>query len=566
MQKTLAIFQEQVEQARGILHKTQAFLQEGEELGVKIDPAWKNKIKEAMQTQGSKLKVALIGGFSEGKTSIAAAWLEKLDRSSMKITHEESSDEIKVYDVDGQITLVDTPGLFGFKEKLNADTHQIEKYKDITKKHVSEAHLILYVMNPILPIKDSHRADLHWLFRDLDLLPRSIFVLSKFDEVANVEDEQDYAQSLQTKKDMVSDKLKAFVGLSDAELSDLCVVAVAANPFDLGIETWLQEPEQFKQLSHIACLQQATEQKIETSGGVSALSLEAQISVMRDLLHAYLPQSKEMFESIDTSVAHSQKILQDFSRDLNQLERDAKNARINLRTFVAEYFSDLIMQVQGSNVETINEFLIREVGEEGVNIETKIKNRFEQEAQAVNLQMQRVASELLEETSSFEKILGTYAPKGLDFLAKTGGITNKTVIATRDIITGGLGKLGFDLSWKFRPWEAIKLANKANAFFAVLGLGLQAWDTWKRLEKEEDFQKAKKKLEENFNKQKKEILETIDAPDFMERFFPSYVSLCQQIQDREKQLKELTQKQEDFKAWLECGQKMLKEVELLSTH
>jgi hypothetical protein len=39
-------------------------------------------------------------------------------------------------------------GLFGFKEQENDDTHAIEKYKDITKKYVSEAHLVLYVMNP----------------------------------------------------------------------------------------------------------------------------------------------------------------------------------------------------------------------------------------------------------------------------------------------------------------------------------------------------------------------------------------------------------------------------------
>ncbi len=63
-----------------------------------------------------KLKVALVGGFSEGKTSIVAAWIERLD-NSMKINHKESSDEVKVYDIDGKIELVDTPGLFGFKEK-----------------------------------------------------------------------------------------------------------------------------------------------------------------------------------------------------------------------------------------------------------------------------------------------------------------------------------------------------------------------------------------------------------------------------------------------------------------
>ncbi|MGV8268407.1 LeoA/HP0731 family dynamin-like GTPase, partial [Pseudomonas aeruginosa] len=82
-------------------------------------------------------------------------------------------------------------------EQENAETQTIEKYKDITKKYVSEAHLVLYVMNSTNPIKESHKEDLTWLFRTLDLLPRTVFVLSRFDEVADVEDEQDYQANLQ---------------------------------------------------------------------------------------------------------------------------------------------------------------------------------------------------------------------------------------------------------------------------------------------------------------------------------------------------------------------------------
>ncbi len=51
----------------------------------------------------------------------------------MKIDHQESSDEVKIYEIDGGIELVDTPGLFGFKVKEH-DSGKIERYKDITKK------------------------------------------------------------------------------------------------------------------------------------------------------------------------------------------------------------------------------------------------------------------------------------------------------------------------------------------------------------------------------------------------------------------------------------------------
>ncbi|WP_256676956.1 dynamin family protein, partial [Pseudomonas sp. PICF6] len=190
MHSTLESFQHQNNHALALLGKLQAFLKQGAALGVNIDPSLLSKLEHASQNLATeKLKIALIGGFSEGKTSIAAAWMERLDKASMNISQQESSNEVKVYDVDNNFVLIDTPGLFGFKEQYNADIDAMEKYKDITRKYVSEAHLVLYVMNSTNPIKDSHKDDLNWLFRTLDLLPRTVFVLSRFDEVADVEDE-----------------------------------------------------------------------------------------------------------------------------------------------------------------------------------------------------------------------------------------------------------------------------------------------------------------------------------------------------------------------------------------
>ncbi|GHR64996.1 hypothetical protein VN1269_08180 [Helicobacter pylori] len=57
-----------------------------------------------------------MGGFSEGKTSIAAAWIDRLDES-MKIDHQESSDAVKIYDIDNEIELVDTRDYSGLKKK-----------------------------------------------------------------------------------------------------------------------------------------------------------------------------------------------------------------------------------------------------------------------------------------------------------------------------------------------------------------------------------------------------------------------------------------------------------------
>jgi len=79
-------------------------------------------------------------------------------------------------------------------------------------------------------------------------------------------------------------RLRELIGLDEQELSDLSIVAVAANPFDLGVEHWLENIEQFQALSHISSLQVATTDKIRKSGGSAALVNEMRASVIRDVL------------------------------------------------------------------------------------------------------------------------------------------------------------------------------------------------------------------------------------------------------------------------------------------
>lgn len=116
--ETLEQFKRNQKRNQENLKKLLDFIHTGEEYGIKVEDSFKDKIRNAMENvAGQKLKVALVGGFSEGKTSIAAAWIERLDKESMKIDHKESSDEVKIYNIDDEMELVDTPGLYEFKQK-----------------------------------------------------------------------------------------------------------------------------------------------------------------------------------------------------------------------------------------------------------------------------------------------------------------------------------------------------------------------------------------------------------------------------------------------------------------
>lgn len=563
MNDTLTTFNTQQSRALELLQKLDCFLQEGAQAGVPVDPGLSRKLQNAIASlTGEKLKVALIGGFSEGKTSIAAAWIERLDKSSMKISHQESSNEVKVYEAGEDLVLIDTPGLFGFKEQENVDTRAIEKYKDITKKYVSEAHLALYIMNPTNPIKESHREDLIWLFRTLGLLPRAIFVLSRFDEVADIEDEDDYQQNLRIKQENVTARLREMLNLNEQERADLSIVAVAANPFDLGVEHWLASREQFKALSHISSLQQATTNKVKKNGGSAALAEQMRSSIVRDVLYKQLPVAIENDEKVSEEVENLSRLHQRLKSDLMQAEKEAEKVINNLRDFIVRYFSDLILQAKGCSLETFSDFFEREVGDDGIIISMRLENEFSRHLQPITLSMEKMQLSFDTEVNHFNATVKEMGKQGINHMIKSNMINNKTVLGARDgIVSVGkmLGK-DFGQALKFKPWGATKLAKGANGALVVVGVALEAWDSYEQYQREQEFQKAINGMVKNFKERRQELKALIEQEQFREQFFGD---LKKNADGLEATLAASFEKQQRFRAWRETAEEIEGEFQVL---
>lgn len=566
MEATLKTFNTQKESTLSILNQLHAFLLQGEGLGINIDSSLVNKLDTAIKSlSDDNLKIALIGGFSEGKTSIAAAWMERLDQSTMNISQQESSDAVSVYNVSNGLQLIDTPGLFGFKEKINADSSAIEKYKDITKKYVSEAHLVLYVMNSTNPIKDSHQEDLHWLFRTLNILPRTVFVLSRFDEVADVEDINEYNENLNVKKENVVNRLKDLINLEQDEADSLSVVAVAANPFDMGTEYWLDNLEKFKQLSHIESLQAATNEKVASNGGVESIAVEAKNSIVRDVLNEELPLAIENDKKLGQEVDKMLDVVDTMKTKLTKTQGLISDSRVGLRDFVTSYFSDLILQVQGTDLETFNQFFQREVGDGGVVISSRLQSEFDRYLRSANLEVKSMASSFTQEVNHFNDAVLGYGKQGVDLLVKSNVINNTSVIAARDGIKSLAGLVGMDLSnlLKFKPWGAVKAANAMNGVFAAVGIAFEAWDSYKQVQREEKFQTAVKEMVNNFDTQRAELLELINGDEFISKFFQSFIELEKGVSELETNLAGRTKQRDNFHNWRMTGEKIKQEFETL---
>ncbi|MEQ1120023.1 LeoA/HP0731 family dynamin-like GTPase [Acinetobacter junii] len=556
MSETLRNHQDNQAKVINLLSKLEGFITKGQEFGLDVSADIKTKLQNSLNTlQSDKLKIALIGGFSEGKTSIAAAWLGKIDPETMNISASESSNAVKIYDIDEDYQLIDTPGLYGYKEQVNTDAQEIEKYKDITKKYVSEAHIILYVMNSKNPIKESHIDDLKWLFKDLNLLPRTVFVLSRFDEVADVEDELDYQDKFKVKEQNVKERLSSILSLTLQETNNLKIVAVSANPFDEGVEYWMENRAEFEQLSHIKLLQNATSEIVKKSGGYNGLIEETRKSIISDILIKKIPEIEEQQSQLSKEMEKLNQLYEIETGALNLISKKIANAKSNLRSSFNGYFQDLVMQVQGTSLETIGEFLVREIGNEGSVISSKINEYFQNETNQINVALNTQAINFNAEIENIDTAVGSLTKKGLNHLAKNIKLDNNTILAARNglVATGKLMGLNLKDALKFNPWGAVKFANNINKALPLIGIAVDAWDSWNQAKKLEAFQIAKKDLVENLQSQQKEILELIDKDEFIDKFFPIYKELQSKIEEIKLMHTDHESKTKSFASWRKEG-------------
>ncbi len=119
--------------------------------------------------------------------------------------------------------------------------------------------------------------------------------------------------------------------------------------------------------------------------------------------------------------------------------------------------------------------------------------------------------------------------------------------------TGKLMGLNLKDVLKFNPWGAVKFANNINKALPLIGIAVDAWDTWNQAKKLEAFQMAKRDLIENLQSQQKEILELIDKDEFIDKFFPIFKELKSKIEEIKLMYADHDSKTKSFASWRKEG-------------
>lgn len=499
------------------------------------------KLKRAVSSvEDEVLRVALLGAFSDGKTSVVASWLGKI-MDDMKIDSDESSDQLSIYQpegLNGQCEIVDTPGLFGDKEKN--DSGKEVMYEDITKRYISEAHLIFYVVDATNPLKESHGDIVRWILRDLNKLSSTIFIINKMDEVADLTDEVSYAEQSRIKKENLVGKLERAASLSEAELSELKVVCMASNPNGRGLDFWFKKPEIYEERSRINDLRTVTNAVLDSTVP-SVLVAKTGLDVVKQIVTEKMALAQVQVDALQKNESQTIQEIKRIEEDIGSGRKQIRQMRDQLYNELNEMERRLLVQLRTASIEDIMPFLEDEIGysdkDFGFKLQFQIKSsieRFFDDAKVVSSRIGEDIEIQLDARESLVSSISQNASKAVSGVASTLSKmpvdTIKTgIFAARD----ALGKVAAGVVYKFKPWEASKLAGSISKWAGPVGAGVtlasDLYGAYQAKQKEEKLANHKSDLTEMIKEVFKDIYDLLIDDEKMFEFFAPQIHEYQLI-------------------------------------
>ena len=505
-----------------------------------------------------KLSIALVGSFSDGKTSVIAGWLgEKLD--NMKIDSDESSDQLEIYipkSLPEKCEIIDTPGLFGDKEKEDENGEHI-KFSDLTKKYIDQANIILYVVEAKNPLKASHSEVVRWIMKDLNKLDNTIFVINKMDTVADLTDEEEFKKISDVKIDSLRNKISEIADLSPIDSQKINIVCISSNPKDKGFDFWAEHKDAYEKKSRIKDLENKTNEVLQ---GISSTELitKTGFDTVRRIMNEYIKEVESQFTLIIEEVLpEMQENLKQNREDFEQAKKQIISKKASFRTDITNFRNKLKTELDSCTIENVYEFVRDKIGLENEEISGKYI------VEEINTILSSYFDEATNITSNlaqkFEKIENKQNVFFINATKSAMGAVGKMPINTLKAgINTGRNILNnvFGTSIKFKPWGITKLAKGFTAVAGYANVAItvvtEILGYIKQAKANADFTKLKRELHniiESFTDGVIRITE--DEKSFLNQFAPGLADLQNYLDNQQKNIDEQQAKIEFFKKWKE---------------
>lgn len=504
------------------------------------------KIDSVIETISSgEINIALIGSFSDGKTSAIAGLLGEVV-SNMKIAADESSDEITVYLYHTQgknFRIVDTPGLFGTKEK-EVEGKDI-RFSDMTIKYLSEAHIVIYVCNAVNPLKESHVNTIKYIMQDLDKLGSTIFVINKMDDAYDITDEIDFNRGKIIKTNTLQTRLKESLSLSNEQVNDLNIVCIAADPKGKGVESWLTKLDDYLKRSHITDFKEVLN-KVVSNCDLEKLNLNVEYTSIKDMLKHIDQQIKKNTSPIEKIVSQCKETSKDLGTDKEILKAELRISKNELAKRLDELQMDIVQKIEASDHKTIGAILQNNLGMKDNMLSMWIIERdinmILSECSASNSSKVTVcATNVKQRIEGEAALIKEQVLKGAKLL-KNIKVDANMVKRTRDIVAK---------NHKFKPWGAVKMGKNITKWISRVGAGIavamEAWEWYKEFRDQKRFLSLKQDLLNILNAIFSDVATRYDTDKtFYENFAPEYLDLEETLKQRDAEIKDLNEQLEKF--------------------
>ena len=529
------------------LRQLQSIVEQGQELGLELSDV-AEKINSAIRSaRAGKTRIVMLGSFSDGKTSAVAGMLGKL-HDSMKIDVAESSDEMTVYHLDSlghDYEIVDTPGLFGTKEK-EIDGQQI-RCSEITRRYISEAEVVVYVCDAVLPLKDSHKESLSLVLRDFKKLPVTIFVINKMDEAGtDMNDEEDYQEHATVKRETLSQRLTDTLELSDEERNALRIVCIAADPKGRGLEYWLERKDDYERRSHIGLLRAEVERLIGSTTAVQ-LAEGSSIAVVRDVLMDIGENIDVVNRQMATPLMRCREEIADMRSDCSILRQELNSSRGTMTDRMNDLKQRVLSEIRhAESADQLVQVVEEQLGMEHGKVTCYILNRnisqiMSECAEANNTSLERKEIEFESRFQAQNDMLGNSLKESQKVL--------RDVKSKLEVVSHAYSV--FSQTFRTTVGHAAKFETKAGRWIGnasvALGVAMELYDWYEAKQRNEKVAELQHTLRESVNEIFSGIFKMFDSDEsYYKTFAPSYPEMLKLISTREEELQQMQQQSDNL--------------------
>ena len=525
--------------------------------------------KKLAELADETVSIALVGAFSDGKTSVIAGLAgETLD--GMEIAIDEATDGIHIYEPHAAkmpCRMVDTPGLFG--EKGKEMEGGFRRFEEITHGYLKEAHVILYVVESENPLKNSHKELLWHLLRTLGKADRTIFVINRMDDVVDVTNAEAYAEMAEIKKNTVRMRLQELIGLSMEEVGRARIVCVAADPGRKGMAVWKEHRDVYAKRSHMDELRTAVSEFLAAHSAerlLDAAALETAYTVLRENVEKVQRRCNDFARN---AVPQLEESIRRQKSEKERIEKCAEQAARDCDEELADLRCALISEINGLTQENIVKFIDIEFGQMNGAIghaftrtlQGILKKHFSGIGAKVSPMFDRIEKEYGTQTGLYTAYVNPLRER-IPCVSDTQLVERvKKMLLDGGELLGGLGvDFKIDTAVETRIADIAKFAPALTAFARA---GMMVYELYSARQKREAFKAMQKELKEFVEKAIDEERGTIinGGDGFYRKYGVPLPEINQFINEGAAQLEAVKMEMNALAAWKSEAEDLLRQMQ-----